>query len=216
LLNTHFRKETLSLAVLANASALKRFAYSLCQDQSEAEDLVAETVVNAFENFHQLKDDAKIKQWLFRILNNISVSNYRKNKKQRKTELPVDTIIADHEFSLYERVGASNFTDAGTPEKSFIAKITKEKILQAIHELPEEFRTTLTLCDVDEFSYAEIATITRVPIGTVRSRIARARKLLQKQLWLYAQELGIKTVQKEKEHICTCGNEEVKTPGIKI
>jgi RNA polymerase sigma-70 factor (ECF subfamily) len=67
------------------------------------------------------------------------------------------------------------------------------------------------LCDVDEFSYAEIAIITQVAIGTVRSRIARARKLLQKKLWFYAQELGITVMQKEKDHVCTCGNEETKT-----
>lgn len=210
-MNNHLRKETLTHAVLINTSALNRFAYSLCQDQSEAEDLVAETVVKAFENIHQLKDESKIKQWLFRILNNVFISNYRKNKKQRKISLTVDMDNADHSFSLYEQIEGSDFTNANTPEKNFIAKITKEKIHQAINELPEEFRITLVLCDVDEFSYAEIANITQVAIGTVRSRIARARKLLQKKLWLYAQELGIRTVQKEKDHVCTCGNEESKT-----
>ena len=210
------RKETLTRAVLANTSALNRFAYSLCENKSEAEDLVAETVVKAFENIHHLRDDNKIKQWLFRILNNVFISNYRKNKKQRKISLPVDTDNADHSFSLYEQMGASDFTDAATPEKSFITKITKEKIYLAINELPEEFRMTLTLCDVDEFSYVEIAAITQVAIGTVRSRIARARNLLQKKLWLYAQELGIRTIQKEKEHVCTCGNEELKTSVIII
>ena len=215
-MDNHLRKETLTHAVLANTSALNRFAYSLCQHQSEAEDMLAETVVKAFENIHQLKDENKIKQWLFRILNNVFISNYRKNKKQRKINLVVDTDNADHSFSLYEQMGTSNFTDADTPEKSFITKITKEKIHRAINELPEEFRITLVLCDVDEFSYAEIAAITQVAIGTVRSRIARARKLLQKQLWFYAQELGIRTVEKEKEHVCTCGNEEVKTSAIII
>ena len=215
-MNNHFRKETLTHEVLSNTSALNRFAYSLCQDQSEAEDLVAETVVKAFENIHQLKDENKIKQWLFRILNNVFISNYRKNKKQRKISLTVDMDNADHSFSLYEQIEGSDFTNADTPEKNFIAKITKEKIHKAINELPEEFRITLVLCDVDEFSYAEIAIITQVAIGTVRSRIARARKLLQKKLWLYAQELGIRTVQKEKDHACTCGNEELKTTVTKI
>lgn len=215
-MNNHFRKETLTHEVLTNTSALNRFAYSLCQDQSEAEDLVAETVVKAFENIHQLKDENKIKQWLFRILNNVFISNYRKNKKQRKISLTVDMDNADHSFSLYEQIEGSDFTNADTPEKNFIAKITKEKIHKAINELPEEFRITLVLCDVDEFSYAEIANITQVAIGTVRSRIARARKLLQKKLWLYAQELGIRTVQKEKDHACTCGNEESKTTVTKI
>ena len=213
-MNDNLRKETLTRAVLINTSALNRFAYSLCQDQSEAGDMVAETVVKAFENIHQLRDEKKIKQWLFRILNNVFISNYRKNKKQRKVILPVDKDNGDYSFSLFEQMEASDFTGAATPEKNFIAKITKEKIYQAISELPEEFRITLVLCDVDEFSYTEIAALTQVAIGTVRSRVARARKLLQKKLWRYAQELGIRIVQREKEHICTCGNEELKSFGI--
>jgi RNA polymerase sigma-70 factor (ECF subfamily) len=213
-MDNSLRKEIVTHAVLANTSALKRFAYSLCQDQSEAEDMVAETVVKAFENMHQLKNEGKLKQWLFRILNNVFISNYRKNKRQRKINPAVSRDNADHSLSLYEQIETSDFTDAANPEKNFIAKITKEKIHRAIHELPAEFRITLVLCDVDEFSYAEIAAITQVAIGTVRSRIARARKLLQKQLWLYAQELGIRTVQKEKDHICTCGKEESETTAI--
>jgi RNA polymerase sigma-70 factor (ECF subfamily) len=203
----------LTAAVLANASAMKRFAYSLCQDHPEAEDLVAETVVKAFENIRQLKDENKIRQWLFRILNNVFISSYRKKKRQRNIRLE-DTGDGSS-FSLFERLAESDFTEKGSPEKSFINKITKEKIHEAILELPEEFRTTLTLCDVDEFSYAEIAAITDTAIGTVRSRIARARKLLQKKLWRYAQELGIRTVQMEKDHVCTCGKEELE-PTITI
>ena len=205
------KKEILTQEVLANISALNRFAYSLCQHREEAEELVGETVVKAFEKRHQLKDDAKIRQWLFRILNNVFISNYRKNKKQRKINLP-DSV--DISFSLFEQVASSSYTDEGTPEKSFINKITKEKIHQAINELPEEFRITLVLCDVEEFSYAEIAAITQVVIGTVRSRIARARNLLQKKLWTYAEELGITASQKEKEHVCTCGEKELKSTNI--
>jgi RNA polymerase sigma-70 factor (ECF subfamily) len=205
------KKQILTQEVLANISALNQFAYSLCQHREEAEELVGETVVKAFEKRHQLKDDAKIRQWLFRILNNVFISNYRKNKKQRKINLP-DSV--DVSFLLFEQVASSSYMDEGTPERSFINKITKEKIHQAINELPEEFRITLVLCDVDEFSYAEIAAITQVVIGTVRSRIARARNLLQKKLWTFAEELGITASQKKKEHVCTCGEEELKSANI--
>ena len=201
-------KEILTKEVLANISALHRFAFSLCQTTQEAEELVAETVVKAFENRHQIRDEQKIKQWLFRILNNVFISNYRKTKNRRNISLPDHS---DPSFSLFKQVGTSSFTEGGTPEKSFINKITKEKIHQAINELPEEFRPTLVLCDVDEFSYAEIAAITQVAIGTVRSRVARARNLLQKKLWIYAEELGITAKQKEKDHVCTCGEENIKT-----
>jgi RNA polymerase sigma-70 factor (ECF subfamily) len=201
-------KELLTKEVLANLSALHRFAFSLCQNKQEAEELVSETVVKAFENRRQLREEQKIKQWLFRILNNVFISNYRKAKNHQTTDLPD---LSNPSFSLFEQVGRSSFTDGGTPEKSFIGKITSEKIHQAINDLPEEFRVTLVLCDVDDFSYAEIAAITQAAVGTVRSRIARARNLLQKKLWLYANELGITAKQKEKEHVCTCGKEEAKT-----
>ena len=112
---------------------------------------------------------------------------------------------------MFEQVEMSSFTDGGTPENNFISKITKEKIYTAIDELPEEFRIALVLCDVNDFSYAEIAAITQVAIGTVRSRIARARNLLQKKLWQYAAELGISAKEKEKDHVCTCGKEEGQT-----
>lgn len=199
-------KELLTKEVLSNLSALQRFAFSLCQNKQETEELVSETVVKAFEKRGQLKDEEKVKQWLFRILNNLFISDYRKSKNHRTVDLPG----SDPSFSLFEQVGMSSFTDGGTPEKSFINKITKEKIHQAINELPEDFRTALALCDINEFSYAEIAAITQVSIGTVRSRIARARCLLQNKLWQYASELGITAKEKERDHVCTCGKEETR------
>lgn len=201
-------KESLTKEVLTNLSALQRFALSLCQDKHEAQELVSETVVKAFENRKQVRDEEKIKQWLFRILNNLFISSYRKAKNHRTVDL-AEWLYPS--FSLFEQVGMSTFTDGGTPEKSFINKITKQKIHQAINELPEDFRITLVLCDVNEFSYAEIAAITQVAIGTVRSRIARARCLLQNKLWQYAVELGITSREKEKDHVCTCGKEESNT-----
>ena len=201
-------KETLTKEVLMNVSALQRFAFSLCQNKQEAEELVSETVVKAFENRTQIKSEEKIRQWLFRILNNLFISNYRKTKNRKTVDL---LELSGQSFSLFEQVEMSSFTDGGTPEKNFISKITKEKIYEAIDELPEEFRIALVLCDVNEFSYTEIAVITQVAIGTVRSRIARARNLLQKKLWQYAAELGISAREKEKDHVCTCGKEEEQT-----
>lgn len=204
-------KEILTKAVLSNLSDLRRFALSLCQSEHDAEELVSETVVKAFENRQQLKDEEKIKQWLFRILNNLFISNCRKAKLRKTVDLAE---FSDPSFSLFEQVSRSSLMDGGTPEKTFINKITREKIHQAISELPEEFRVALVLCDINEFSYAEIASITQVAIGTVRSRIARARNLLQKRLWQYAGELGITSREKEKDHVCTCGKEEVEPVNI--
>ena len=211
-------KALLTKAILLNAHGLKRFAMSLCKNNTEAEELLAETVVKAFEHFHSLKDREKIKQWLFRILNNTFISACRTKRKYIEVELSAENNDdAGTGFSLFEEIASSSFVATGNPEKIFISKLTKEKIMEAVSSLPEEFRVAVMLCDVEEFSYAEIAQITFVVIGTVRSRIARARTILQEKLWIYAQELGIcKSVNpKAKEkHVCTCGKEEIKESSL--
>lgn len=207
------KRKEFSKIVLAEVGALNRFAFSLCKNNFDADDLVSETIVKAYENISKLKDETKTKQWLFRILNNQFISNYRSRKKFVEIE------NSEHEnhnhvletFSLFEAIAKSNFVGEGNPEKKFISKLTQQDIQHAIDQLPEEFRTALMLCDMEEFSYAEISEILKVPIGTVRSRIARARIILQKKLWLHAKELGIKkskTVQQKAEYTCTCGEDD--------
>jgi RNA polymerase sigma-70 factor, ECF subfamily len=204
-------KDWLTREVLIHANGLKRFALSLCQNESESEDLVAETVLKAFENFRRLKDGSRVKQWLFRILNNQFISNYRNKKKHIKISFSGEANIDSHRtFSLFEEM-SSRLVDTGNPERKFIAKITNEQIQKAINTLTEEFRTALVLCDMEDFSYMEIAVILSLPVGTVRSRISRARINLQKKLWIYAKELGIgksRPTRIKNKNTCTCGNEE--------
>jgi RNA polymerase sigma-70 factor, ECF subfamily len=208
----------LARVVLLHVAALRRFALKLCRNNFDADDLVSETMLKAYEGFSKLKDHGKTKQWLFRILYNQFVSQYRSNKKTVELRTGYDESGEEDSFSLFEEVGKSNFTDEGNPEKKFISKITKAAIQQAIDRLPDEFRTSLILCDVEDFSYVEIAAIVKTPVGTVRSRIARARVLLQKELWQYARELGIKRTKasrtKADDYVCTCGEEENETATI--
>ena len=209
------KKKIFSKIVLAQVGALNRFAFSLCKNNFEVDDLVSETILKAFENFSKLKDENKTKQWLFRILNNQFISNYRSRKYFVEIESR-ENENSNHDletFSLFEAIAKSNFVAEGNPEKKFISKLTQHDIQKAIDELSIEFKQTLILCDIEEFSYAEISEILKVPIGTVRSRIARARIILQKKLWLHAKELGIKkakSVQPKPEYICTCGEEKEK------
>ena len=206
------RKEKFTEAVLGNIPALNRFAYTLCRNFAESEDLVSETIVKAFEKYDDLKDERKTKSWLFKILRNQSITNYRKNKKM----IPLTTLQpvsnnGEEFFSLFEVLGQSDFVQDGNPEKKFISKITQQHIQSAINELPDDFRMVLILCDIEDFAYAEISQILNIPIGTVRSRIARARNILQKKLWLQAGELGISNMKKGKpkdDYVCICGKEE--------
>jgi len=206
------RKEKFTKAVLENISALNRFAYSLCQNATETEDLVSETILKAFEKFDTLRDEGKLKSWLFKILRNQFISVYRRNKRViALNDIQTVDNHSEESFSLYEAISKSDFVNETDAEKKFISKVTQDQIQIAINELPGEFRITLTLCDVEDFSYAEISQILKIPIGTVRSRIARARTILQKKLWVQARELGISSSKPGKskdEYICTCGKEE--------
>jgi len=205
------KKERFTAIVTAHMSALKRFAISLCKNNFDADDLVSETIIKAFINFEKVKDENAVKPWLFKILSNQFISNYRSNKKfvdLNENENGNEDIEL---FSLFESIAKSNYVEEGNPEKAFISKLTQQQIQTAVSELPEEFRMALMLCDMEDFSYAEISVILKVPVGTVRSRISRARVILQKKLWLQAKELGIRTSKapKQKEgYVCTCGKEE--------
>lgn len=205
-------KAVFTRLVLTHVTALKRFALSLCKNEADADDLVSDTVLKAFEKFYLLRDSGKVKQWLFRILNNQFISNCRARKKFVTLPRDQGSPARDPEgFSLFESLATSNFVEQGNPEKKFISKLTVADIEHAVEALPDEFRTALMLCDLEEFSYKEIAKTLAIPVGTVRSRIARARTILQRKLWAHALELGIIKGKYEvikKKYTCPCGKVE--------
>lgn len=209
------KKSKFTRLVLVHFAALERYAISLCRNSFDADDLVSETILRAFESFNRVRDEGKIKQWLFRILKNVFINYCRKQKNTLLIEsvLESESNPDGEDFSLFESIAKSNFVEDGNPEKKFISILTSDQIDKAINELPVDFREALILCDVEDFSYAEISDILKVPIGTVRSRIARARNILQKKLWLQAHELGIKssaTAKIKSDYTCTCGEEELE------
>ena len=190
--------------VLQHADGLKRFALSLCHNEHNAEDLVSETVLRAYENFSGLKDHSKLKSWLYRILYNQFVSTCRKNNRMKEVNI---IERQDDSFSLFEKLTATGTDD---PEKIFLQKITTLSVQKAIGELPLVFKQAIVLSDMEQFSYNEIAKILDVPVGTVRSRIARARQQLEKSLWQLALEMGISNKRSSSQaYVCTCGKEEL-------
>ena len=190
--------------VLQHADGLKRFALSLCHNEHNAEDLVSETVLRAYENFSGLKDHSKLKSWLYRILYNQFASTCRKNNRMKEVNI---IERQDDSFSLFEKLTATGTDD---PEKIFLQKLTTLSVQKAIGELPFVFKQALVLSDMEQFSYNEIAKILDVPVGTVRSRIARARQQLEKSLWEIALEMGISNkTSSSQAYVCTCGKEEL-------
>ncbi len=166
-------------------------ALRLTKNSMDAEDLIAEAVAKAWIGSSSLRDRASFRGWIFRILTNVFVSLWRARGTQGRFEpLPAEVSEEDR-FSLFERLHQPFLLWWGNPEQEFLNKILREDLERAIGALPEVFRVVVVLADVQGFSYREVAEALGVPIGTVRSRLARARSLLQKALWEHAQDAGL-------------------------
>ena len=170
---------------LEHLSVLYRYAVSLVRNPNDAEDLVQEAVLKAFRAFEQFERGSNIKGWLFAILRNTYFNVYRKQKNTPE-HVPLEQVEG---FSLYEKVHPLVPAEVFNERK--LEDVFGDEISRALNELPDEFREAIFLCDIHGFSYQEISKITGTPVGTVRSRLARGRGLLQKLLWDYAEKNGI-------------------------
>ncbi len=176
--------ETEALSFL---DALYRTALRMTRSEAEAEDLVQETYIRAFRFRDQFTPGTNLKAWLFRILTNTFINQYR-----RKASRPETTELDDVEESiLYRHMrDVSPESSSPDPEAELIDNTLSSEVKDALEALPEKFRTTLLL-DVEGFSYKEIAQMLDIPIGTVMSRLHRGRKFMQKRLYDLARDRGI-------------------------
>lgn len=174
-----FQKEA-----LVHTDALFRYARRLNSDVREAEDLLQETLLRALRFWHQYQKGTNCKAWLFRIMRNLSI-----NRAQSKARNPANDSLDDtEEWSLYARLKDPDSVAEESPERLFFDHNWSSEIVEAMAKLPEEYRSAILLCDVEGFSYQEIAEVLEVPIGTVRSRLNRARNRLQQLLYEYVQQ----------------------------
>jgi len=185
-----------SRCIEINMDALYGVALRLTRRQADAEDLVAEAVTKAWVSISTLDDRDRFRPWIFRILRNCYISEYRK-KSIRPTEAIYDELADDTEdgniCSMLMNEADEFLTWWSNPEKEFFANILGDQIMAAIDELPESFRVTILLINVEGLTYDEAAEALGIPRGTVRSRMKRGRTLLQKSLWLHAQDAGLNT-----------------------
>ena len=172
---------------LSYLDALYRTGLRMTRSEAEAEDLVQETFIRAFRFREQFTPGTNLKAWLFRILTNTFINQYR-----RKAARPETTELDDVEESiLYRHMrDVSPGSASPDPEAELIDNTLSSEVKDALEALPEKFRTTLLL-DVEGFSYKEIAEMLDIPIGTVMSRLHRGRKFLQKRLYDLARDRGI-------------------------
>jgi RNA polymerase sigma-70 factor (ECF subfamily) len=177
--------ESLFAACVSSAFGV---AMRLTRNQADAEDLVQDAAFLAHRGFASFTPGSNFRAWFLKILINCYYSSRRRQKSR-----PVTSDLDDTpDLYLYARSGQAGFPTQGPdPAAQLLDKLGTQRIVAAINRLPEEYRIVSTLYFMDDLSYEEIAEALQCPVGTVRSRLHRGRKMLQKSLWQIAEEDGI-------------------------
>lgn len=182
--------------VQASTDSLYSLALRLTCNNADAQDLVADAVIKAWSAIDSLDDRKRFRPWIFRILHNRFISDYRK-KSIRPTEHSYnETVTEDSKEEISDLlIKESNefLYWWANPEIEITNQLLGEDIMRAIDSLPEGFRVTISLVNVEGLSYDEAAEVLGVPPGTIRSRMKRGRTLLQKALWQHARDAGLVT-----------------------
>ncbi len=168
--------------------AVYRFALRLAKEPDLAEDLTQETFLRAYQNRDKYTPGTRVKSWLFTICRNLFLR--RTERSRRHDEIVTEAADEDARHVSRENSVFMAARDRD-PEGEFWKQVVDEEVLRAIDELPPEFREPLILSDLEDLSYQEISEVIGVPIGTVKSRLFRGRRILQKALYDYAVEQGI-------------------------
>jgi RNA polymerase sigma-70 factor, ECF subfamily len=175
------REDRFAALVLPHLDALHYAAMRLTRDASSAEDLVQETFLRAYRALHQLTQEESCRAWLMKIMTNIWL-NQRPKRGRESLAMDIDEL----DLSAADVAPWSPQRVPEEPERAVSRKQFCEDLDQALHQLPEAFRIVVMLADVEGFSYKEVAETLQCPIGTVMSRLYRARQLLRKALWVHA------------------------------
>jgi len=179
---------------MPHVDAVYRFALHLCGNEPDAEDLVQDCFAQAFRKFHQFRRGSNCRAWLFRIARNALIDRLRRARREpRATDLqglPARLEPEAPEPSGDPLEGLAGWRALATQEEEVFFDLFGDEVNRILAELPREFRLSVVLCDVEGFTYQEIAAVLDCPVGTVRSRISRARQHLKERLHEYAQGLG--------------------------
>ncbi len=213
---TYKKQEEFERDAIPHMNALYNFAVRMTGNTVDASDLVQETYLRAFRFFEKFKSGTNCKAWLYRIMKNTFINQYRKNTKEpnrvdfddiqdselvlqgrgdrkegaQEMEFSVNLDNKIQDFYSTKKGGANAKFDL---EENALGNVLDDEVLNALESMPEEFRTVCILCDIENFTYAEIAEFIEKPIGTVRSRLHRGRKFLQKKLCGFARAHGYST-----------------------
>ena len=174
---------------MPHIDAMYNFGFRLTLDEDDAKDLVQETFMKAYRFINSFETGTNAKAWLFRILKNSFINNYRKKSKQPNK-------VDYQEVESYYNSDSVNENITTDLRVETVQHLIGDEITNALNALDVDFRTVIILCDLEGFTYEEMAKILDIPIGTVRSRLHRARNLLKEKLKQYASSLGYKDKRK--------------------
>jgi RNA polymerase sigma factor (sigma-70 family) len=178
---------------MPHIDSMYNFAFRLTNDEDDANDLVQDTYLKAFRFINSFERGTNAKAWLFRILKNSFINDYRKKSKEPSK---VDYQDVETTYNSTEDAEMDATTDLRTET---VQDMIGDEVANALNSLPVDFRTVIILCDIEGFTYEEMAKILDIPIGTVRSRLHRARNLLKEKLKTYASSMGYKTTEVKAE-----------------
>jgi len=168
-----FEEEALELS-----DQVYRVARRLAGSREEAEDLVQQTYERAFRSWRQYTPGTNLRAWLLRILTNLNIDRGRRQQRTPQTT-SLDNEAAD--YFLYNRL-ESQAGDDNPDEERVLERLSQDSIVDALSDVPHDFRDVIVLVDIGDFSYADAAQILDIPIGTVMSRLHRGRRILKKNL----------------------------------
>ena len=189
------RRDQFEKEALPHLRAVYNFALSLSRDTAVADDLTQDTFLHAFRGFDNYRVGSSCKAWLMRICRNLFIDRIRKHNR-RPAHVPVDAVEPTVEDAGLERQALAALQETNDPKAvtrslGILNDLFGDEVNEQLSQLPTEFREALLLCDVEGLSYKEIHEIMGTPVGTVRSRISRARHFLRERLESYARNLGL-------------------------
>ena len=183
------RDELFDREFLPLMDSLYNFAYHLTYNEEDSNDLVQETYMKAYRFIDSYEQGTNAKAWLFKILKNAFINEYRKKAKQ-PIKVDYEDVVAYQDLEDARPGGTVDL------RQEIFQGMIGDEVTRAINSLPVDFRTVILLCDIEGFTYEEIAKIIDIPIGTVRSRLHRAREMMKVMLSRYAKSQGYKTEEK--------------------
>jgi RNA polymerase sigma-70 factor (ECF subfamily) len=182
------RSETFEQEALPHLDAVYRFALRLTGSEGEAEDLVQDTFLRAYRAWDQYTLGTNAKSWLFTICRNAFLRGRERDTRRDElvTEARSESQAGDGIYESPLFAGKADYD----PEGDFFRELVDDEVLDAIDGLPDDFREAVVLSDLQGLNYQEVADVLEVPLGTVKSRLFRGRKLLQERLYEYARDTG--------------------------